>query len=503
MKTLGLEVDGKIINFALLSKKKEILELCSSECSNVKQLYNENQNLVTNTTIVSALDANKVIIKQKTLKMTKKSSLEKALPFQTEISSSLNKDKTIVFPLIEKKHATSTDLLFYITTKKALQEHLDLLLEMNVDPDYVSTKASALVSFASHHFPDKQNLCLLHIGTFQTTIVQMEAGKAKSSHFIKIGYNDLLKEYQNKFDKTATCIDCYKMSTSEQCPVFKSFSDELSRSLFSFYEKSKSSKNVLFLSGQIQNLKKIEEFIFFKNSNYLSSSIEIDNPMQLPYAVCIGLSLEAIKDDHSIQFRQNEFIPLHHLKKVGNFFLSLFFCVLASSFLILALGNSFINHKNKIIKKNISLIEKKEQINLLALSKDQLKTTLESLERKIESEARNFPYYVKYPKLSSVFEWIYKNEFLKNKNDQLLEITRLSYTLEKEKNRNISKFIDCKVSMEFKCPSPEIAEKFYNGLLKGDHLVDSKKEIGWSVEKNIYKTSFYLKELKNKDAYDK
>lgn len=498
MQMLGLDVDGNVVNLALLNSKKEILDLNSFQFSDVKPLYIDKKLANKNLHFVTGLDANKVIVKHKNLKMIKKKAIEKALPFQTEISSSLSKEKSIILPVIGKKHANTCDLLFYITTKKALKDHLDILSKTEIDPDFVSSKANGLINFAKNHFPEKAEICLLHIGNTQTTLVHMENSLAKASYFIKVGAEDLLKD-QNKTDGIYASIDFSKIPMSQHTKLHNAFFSELTRGLYSFFEKNKSKKIPLFITGNIGSLKNFDQFIFLKFSNYFTESLEFDKPMQLPFAISIGLSMEALDGDkRSLQFRQNEFMPQKHLKHIGKSLISFFICAAVVSILIYFQGLHFIGKKNELLQKNISFLEENEKLHLSSLSSNQLQITLDSYEKKIERETRDFPYYLNFPKISSVLMWINTHPKLKTKKNEYIEIKHLSYELIGKKNDEALSFADAKVHFEF-AATDSLAQNFHTSLLKDSRMVDIKKEISWEQDKNLYKTSFYLKKAENYD----
>ncbi len=496
MQILGLDTDGTIVNAALLNNKKEILDLNSFDLSAVKPLYIDKR-LSKNTSLITGLDANKVLIKHKNLKMTKKKAIEKALPFQTELSSSISKDKSIIIPILGKKHTAATDLFFHITTTKALKDHLDALLEKDIDPDFVSSKVNALTRFAKYHFHELNEISILHIGKQQTTVVHMENSFAKSSYFIKIGTDDLLKEAEGRLNEGYSVLDFPKIFQTQSSNIHKTFYNELGRSFF-LLEKNKNKKIPLLLTGQIGFFKNLDPFLLSKFSNYFSECLELNKPMHLPYAISIGLAIEALDEDKkSLQFRQKEHIPLKHFKKIGMTLLSIFFCSLVLSIFIYFQGSNIVNEKNTILQKNISLIEEKEHLHLKTLSGKNLEEALASYDKKIEKETRDFAYFLKFPKVSSVLIWINSFPSLKTKSDPI-EIKLLNYQIIEKKNEEKTLLLDAKIYMEFSS-SEKNAKKFHDLLLKADQIVDTKKSITFESDKNLYKTSFYLKKIETYD----
>ena len=52
------------------------------------------------------------------------------------------------------------------------------------------------------------------------------------------------------------------------------------------------------------------------------------------------------------------------------------------------------------------------------------------------------------------------------------------------------------MTLKFQTKNLLFARKILEMLLKGDKLINEKKEISWDVDQNNYKTSFYLKNKK-------
>ncbi|MBS0653899.1 MAG: hypothetical protein JSR39_10305, partial [Verrucomicrobia bacterium] len=53
-----------------------------------------------------------------------------------------------------------------------------------------------------------------------------------------------------------------------------------------------------------------------------------------------------------------------------------------------------------------------------------------------------------------------------------------------------------KVDLELTSSTPRLAREFHDALLKGDRIVNAKKEIKWNAQQNTYWTSFELNLVK-------
>ena len=103
------------------------------------------------------------------------------------------------------------------------------------------------------------------------------------------------------------------------------------------------------------------------------------------------------------------------------------------------------------------------------------------------------------PKISSFILWLSKNSFFRKAN---AKITYFNYRLvEYPSLKNSKKRYVARVALEFETENHALIREFHESLCNGGEMVDGKKEISWDVEENLYKASFFLKNLKVKDLY--
>jgi hypothetical protein len=464
MKFLGIDIEGKKANLSIISKGKlETFKSCNLE--DVKLFYRENKPKV----VTTAIDSDEVLIKNKTL-LLKKRDFKRALPFQEETASSINKGDLIVQTLVIAKERDQRELAFYITKKSFLKNHLKKVEKIGIDPDFVSFTSHAQVRFAKYHFPLKNEIFLIHIGGFKTTTTLMENGASKKTHVIGIGINS------NK--------------------GIKELINEVSKSFYIFIEK-KNKKIPLFITGHVSKVKNFEGELLLKNSKQISEILKIKNTHTLPYAISFGLALDSYKkDEKRVQFRQKEFLPKKFLKRIGRNFFLLFFLSLLFSFLIFFQKEKIFKKREKSLRKSILGLKNFENISTKA---DDIEGDLEIIKKKIEKEKKVLFPFPLAPKVNSVILWVSKNELFKKEN---AKITYFNYRLvEYPSLKNFKKRYLVKVDLEFKTENHTVARKFHENLCKGDEMIDGKREVSWDVEKDLYKTSFFLKNLKIKDLY--
>jgi hypothetical protein len=328
MRFLGIDIEGKIANLSIVSKG-ELETIKSCKLKDVKLFYRENNPKV----VTTAIDSDKVLIKYKTL-FIKKKDFTKALPFQEETASSIDKKDLIVQTIITAKEKDQRELAFYITKKSFLKSHLEEVKEIGVDPDFISSTSHAQVRFAKYNFPSRNEMFLIHIGNFKTTITLMENGFPKKTHLIKMGLNSK-----------------------------KELINEISKSLYIFIEKE-NKKIPVFITGHVNKIKDFEGDFLLKNSKQISEILKIKNTHTLPFAISFGLALDSYKkDEKTLQLRQREFLPKKFFKKVGRNFLFLFSLSIFLSFLIFFQKNRDFMEREKILKESIFDLKKFENVS--------------------------------------------------------------------------------------------------------------------------------------------
>jgi hypothetical protein len=124
---------------------------------------------------------------------------------------------------------------------------------------------------------------------------------------------------------------------------------------------------------------------------------------------------------------------------------------------------------------------------------------LEIIKNKIEKEEKVFFPFPLAPKVSSFILWLSKNSFFRKAN---AKITYFNYKLvEYPSLKNSKKRYVARVDLEFETKDHALAREFRESLCKEKEMVEGKREISWDVEENLYKTSFFLKNLEIKDLY--
>lgn len=511
MDFLGIDFDGTIVNLALIDSQQKIIRLTSCSLLDVKPLYIRKLKNLKKTIFVSALSDKQVLIKQKILKLTSKNALKKAIPFQLKSSSALPQEHSIALPFISHATKDSSEISFFITTKKSIANHLELLIKADISPDYLSFQSQALNRFAEYNFPATRNIFLLHMGKSQTIIAYVKNGVVKGHYTLKMGSLELCsaygKEYSDKNTKNSK-IDFSNVFAQNSSPFGTSinvFACEIKKALLSFMPTSNPEKTPILLSGQINSFLGFDEFVLSHNSELISESLKIKEITNLPHAISIGLGLDGMaKDLKSIQFLQEEFVPQKHLKKVG---MSLLIILLSS--LVITVGGYFASktiylHRQNNLFYNLSIIEKTEKPIADQPCFLSFEARQKALDEKIKKELKSSPYICVAPKVSKFLEWLNKHPLIETAQNDAVQVLSFDYEIIDAPNIEvIKKTYSAKVSLSLKINDPSYAKKFYDSLSNYPNFIDMSKEICWDEDNSNYTLSFFLKNLTPSEFYDR
>ena len=166
-----------------------------------------------------------------------------------------------------KKEKKDVDITFFITTKEALNSHLKLMLSLRIDPDYVSAASMALVRFVKSIETNISSAVIINIGKSQTTCVLMHKNMPKASHALNIAALYLLEALSKdnlNFLKEAEKLDLDQIKEKDFPNLFKSaifLRKEITKIIFSFFDKDSFKKMPLVLTGEIQSFLNLHNFL--------------------------------------------------------------------------------------------------------------------------------------------------------------------------------------------------------------------------------------------------
>ncbi|NGX34238.1 MAG: hypothetical protein K1060chlam1_00589 [Candidatus Anoxychlamydiales bacterium] len=496
MKVIGIDLDSDVINLSIMDKNKDLISIKSLDISDipkndVKELYISNKDKFL---ITSALEASDVIIKDTDFSIKKSFFIKKAIKYLEESISTLDTDKTIISTVYLKK---DSKLKFFITTKEMLNKHLCRLKHINIDPDRVTSVSQALIRFINFYYRDIESSFLIHLAKNKTTCILIKNHQPVKTFSIKIGTNKLIEADKTDRQLNNSQIDVLNINSKSKLKTDLTHLKKEIEKVFIYFCPSKEEKHPLIVTGDLNSFSNLSEFLKNDKVTTLLKSPILEKKLEYKkFAICIGLSLDALKKDSlSLQFRKDGYTPVKKFENVGKKTLFFTFVVLAFTFLIYFGSDYFLKNKESILEQRLSFMKEAEN-RYLGNKKKEIFTNfyadLNKFEKKLENENKLFPYILKVPNVSETLNWLNNHKHLKE-----AEITYINYSLE-----NFPTFFTktqayvAKIEIEFKTKKPSIARSFYDSLSKSDGLVNPNQKTSWKAKDNTYRASFYLKNIK-------
>lgn len=457
---------------------------------NVKPLYIENFR----GKIVSALPAKDFLIRSLEIKIASQKHLEEAVTFQSEALSHFKPQEVLTVPVIEKKEKGKVEALLFTVTREGMRSHLEKLQNLGLDPDTVSTSASALCHFIQWKFPGLTDAFLIDLGSETITCALLEKGKLKKAHAIPIGIEELLASlYEDRkkillkkeIESAAKQIDLLLLKPQlnpHLSDLLTSLRQELSKIFYSFTRSA--AKPILF-TGRSDAFLHLREYLFDFSAEEWPLSFE-----EQKGAISLGLCIEQTKKD-PLQLRKEEFFPRKNWVRMGQFALTLLCSSLVMSAALLWFGvKTNVKSKERMLSSLHTLSRKS------FLKRKDIEGQIDRWIDTIEKNNQEYPFIMGAPKLTEVLAWLSTHpllEELKREGDPIdireLRVQLLNFPTLHAKEENYL----AKVEMEFSVNSMMNARRFHEALRAGDEWVNPNLEITWDVLNQSYRTSFYLK----------
>lgn len=467
MFTIGLSLEKEAFRIAILKKEKKSIAIESLQTfphspDNVKLFYNLSPfHTGKDVHIISGLSNSDVFIRKLHLPLRQKRKVMAALPFQLESLIPFSSESPIICPLLKPLSKQMTAVTVIATVQTHLSSHITALKAMDIEPDTISCHPIALVRFARWLFPQESRMLCFDIKDKKISCVLLENGELILSQTV------LLNE------KEDPALDLEKLS------------------VFLKQKGAVEDQTPWLLTGDSCHLNALLSKIF------PGPQLELSDPNFAPYAVTIGLALDALaSDSSSVQFCQKEFTPKHTLllrKKKAVQYLSV--CLGAA--LLMSIGGSFSLHK-----KQNKLIENLQGYLPSPVSKESLSSTQQIEEKLYEWESSlrgkksSFAFLPTVPKVSDVLAWLSAHPAFANEEGgqkEGMDIKSVHYSLTKYPKIGDASFpYTAQVELEFTSATPRNARDFHEALLKGDQIVNAKKEVKWQTQNQSYHTSFEL-----------
>lgn len=461
---IGITLEKDVFRVAILKKEKQSVLVESVHTfpygsDNVKLFYNLPPfHTGKEICIASGLSSSETFIRKLYLPLKDKRKILAALPFQLESLIPFPSDALIICALFKSLSKQMTSVTVIAAAKENLTLQLESLKHLDIAVDVVSCAPNALMRFGRWAHPEENKILTIDIRDQKLCCVVFEGNEIILSQTITFCSNDQV------------AIDLEKLSA------------------FLTQKGAIDQSTPWILTGEIDFAEQI-------SSVFRGERLKI---MEDPKCVVsIGFALDAMsQDQYCVQFCQKEFTPAHTLekrKKKG--FAYLAFCLGAA--LLMLTGSTWMQNK-----KLSHLAYKLQGCLPTSLSKGSF-ATLDEIEEKIirwESSLRGpknaFAFVPDVPVVSDILAWLSAHPALATEDGgqkEGLEIKSVHYTLTKyPKVGETSSPYFAQTELEFFSKTPRAARDFHEALLKGDKIVNAKKDVKWQTQNQTYNAAFEL-----------
>lgn len=495
MRILGIYLDGSCLRAAILEsfgkKKAEIETLRSAPLSdpqNVKELYISSFS----GKVAGAIPSQALLLRQGEVNLPKSRHSEEILRFHSEAVAHCKQEEFLFVPLIIQREGPKAHVLFHFASRQAIQETLQGLQEMGLDPDCLSASPRALGAYLHWKFPDLEKAVVIHLGAKEWVCALFEKGHIHKTSTILEGNEGLLSALwedrkkillQREAEGVAKQIDLLQLKSHLNPHLSHKLNEmkgELTRAVLALGKE-----NPCLFTGSTDTFGHYCEFL---SETFLSSRIGTEIPLdELKHALPLGLALEQLQEP--LQLRKEEFFPKKRWRQTGKHGLFLFSASLLLSVSLLFGGNYFLSSQQATLLHHLKTFLEKKDPAWGGRGEEEL---LYQWEKEKESYQRDFPYISSMPKVAEVLSWYSLHPLVRECSLTLQDFT---YQLSAYPHLGaLEESYGAKVELEFETDSPLSARQFHQALLKGDRIVDPRQEIGWeSLDANRYRVSFFLK----------
>lgn len=552
--TLGLDSDAFLIKGVAINQARGKLHLekffesqwlFQGAENHVKPLYiaeqkKQIQTFAENHLTVTSARTQDILVRSLELKLTKEKDIEKALAFQVEPLLPYPIENAVIDKVLLAKDKQGSRLTVLCIRKDHLKQHIDQWNTLEINPEVISAAPQSLVLFTNRFVGIENPYLILHLGIENSFGVLTDQGKILAAQTIPSGLTsliDILAKEQN-LDKPAAYSKLYQTSFAElqhDSPEIKQALDELrmtsTRTIYSLAKQFRAKEvNHLIVTGSGAMIDGLSEALCSQLNKTLvapseHNELRLTSKELLNYALPIGAALSALpKSKDQINFRQQEFSYPEPWKRLKQPILLYFLLCLGIALSLFFFGKPYASYHEgearqqymdllNIINKPYTQFEREfnnkkdpnKSINEIAplesLSLKEIKERLDYLEKNLQSTPQTFPLQPNVPLVSDVLAWIssHPNFINKQKEDGdaslPMQIVNFSYNMIKrpEPTKKQEKY-QVKIELEFFSPTPKSAREFHDALIAPNDIVETKGEIKWNSTRDIYKTSFFLKD---------
>lgn len=466
MHCIGIDLEKEGFRVAILKKEKKSIAIDSLHffpysADNVKQFYNLSPfHTGKEVKVVSGISGLDLFLRKLHIPLKDQRKILEALPFQLESLIPISEEAPIVCPLFRPLSKQMTAVTIVATSEEALLSHLKKLKELDIVPGVVSCAPTALMRFG--RWAQKEASKILHF----------ELKDQKISCVIYEGTEILLSQ------TLPECLPCELSIELEKLSVF-------------LKQKGVIDDNTPWL---VTGAKECADLIA---SHFPGKMLEMQEEDASLFAVSIGLALDALAEDlSSVQFCQKKFTPEPTAVRRKKHILSYAaFCLGAAALLAIG-GGVILGQKERALATSLRGYLSGPLAESSLDSTREIEQTLYDWENSLKGQRNAFAFLPNVPKVSDVLAWLSVHSAFAGENGGQkdgIEIQSFHYSLNKypKIGETTSPYV-ASVELEFSSQAPRPAREFHEALLKGDQIVNGKKEVKWQVQNQTYFTSFEL-----------
>src|SRR5579862_430434 len=477
-RVLGISREEHALKISLVTKEKNQVHV--SQCMTVPLVNKEafRSALVSlqgasTQKIATGLESHEVVFRSISLPLKSASKVLDALPFQLEALLPFSMDQAIVCPFLKAKDSQCTSVSFIATSKDLLKKHLSECVAIDFHPDVVTCTPIALFRLSRWLYPEQKNLLFFHFDEHITHCIVIQEGRLVLSQSMRLGKSEWKNAPSSFKERLANELERMAIFMKEKIPIAEN--------------------TPWALVGEITSC---EESTALWKKIFSDAQLSVAEESVHTHALSIGFALDALANDaQRVQFLQREFLPRHHLqarKKRGLLYAA---ACLALSVIIGLSSTIALQKKTKDLSSKLqSYFPSAQNKKTFALS--EIDEALAKSETSLLKAKNGFPFFLTIPKVSEVLAWLSTHPAFTAADGlpkEGIEIKAFRYQLTKFPTlEEPAAPYQATVDLEFTATAPRFAREFHDALLKGDRIVNAKKELKWNTQGNNYSVQFEL-----------
>jgi type IV pilus assembly protein PilM len=463
---IGITLEKAAFKVAIIKKEKTSVSIESLHAfpygpDNVKLFYNlppfhTGKEIL----VVSGIDSSETFIRKLHIPLRERQKILAALPFQLESLIPFSTETPIICPLLKPLSKQMTSVTVIATTKANLSAHLKALKDLDIRSDAISCASMALMRFGRWKFAKENRILCFDVREEKITCVVCEGKDIILSQTLPANQRG---EISIELEKLAIFLK-QKGSIDEKTPWLLTGEDHLAEQISRAFP------------GEI---------------------LHLEEPGVAPFAVAVGLALDALENDESsVQFCQKEFTPAHTWLNRKRKALSYLACCLGAAVLMATTGSLMLSKKQRILADRLQGYLSASLSNTSLASPEEIEAKIFDWEKSLRGQKNGFAFVPNVPKVSDILAWLSAHPSFSTEDGvqkEGIEIKSLHYSLTKyPKIGETSSPYTAQLELEFDSQAPRAPRDFHEALLKGDQIVNAKKDIKWQTQNQTYHTAFEL-----------